>query len=280
MKKKKVLSTLLIAGMVASMMVGCGKSSDSKKEADDSGVTTYIVGTEGAYPPFNLVDENGDPDGYDVAVMKAIDDLNPDIKFEYEATGWDGIFTALESGKIDVISSQCSKNEEREQKYLYPDYPYTQTLSAIVFKKGRTDITSDVSSIAGKTIASATSGAQTNWLEKYNEENPDKAANILYTDGDMSKQLQEVINGRADAHLASIKVTADYIIEEQGLGSELDCLPFDTGDTADTYQLLRQDETGEKLKKIIDDGLKTLSENGTLKELSEKYLGGDYTPQL
>lgn len=31
MKKKKVLSTLLIAGMVASMMVGCGKSADDKK---------------------------------------------------------------------------------------------------------------------------------------------------------------------------------------------------------------------------------------------------------
>ena len=34
MKKKKVLSTLLIAGMVASMMVGCGKSADDKKESD------------------------------------------------------------------------------------------------------------------------------------------------------------------------------------------------------------------------------------------------------
>ena len=55
MKKKKVLSTLLIAGMVASMMVGCGKSADDKKESDNSGVTTYTVGTEGAYPPFNLV---------------------------------------------------------------------------------------------------------------------------------------------------------------------------------------------------------------------------------
>ena len=50
MKKKKVLSTLLIAGMVASMMVGCGKSADDKKESDNSGVTTYTVGTEGAYP--------------------------------------------------------------------------------------------------------------------------------------------------------------------------------------------------------------------------------------
>lgn len=38
--------------------------------------------------------------------------LNPDVEFKYEATGWDGIFTALESGKIDVIASQCGKNEE------------------------------------------------------------------------------------------------------------------------------------------------------------------------
>ena len=36
----------------------------------------------------------------------------------------------------------------------------------------------------------------------------------------------------------------------------------------------------KKLKKIIDDSLKTLIENGTLKELSEKYLDGDYAPQL
>ena len=162
MKKKKVLSTLLIAGMVASMMVGCGKSADDKKESDNSGVTTYTVGTEGAYPPFNLVNEKGEPDGYDIAVMKAIDDLNPDVEFKYEATGWDGIFTALESGKIDVIASQCGKNEEREQKYLFPDIPYTETQAAIVFKKDRTDISSDVNSIAGKTIVSATSGAKTN----------------------------------------------------------------------------------------------------------------------
>ena len=185
--------------------------------------------------------------------MKAIDDLNPDVEFKYEATGWDGIFTALESGKIDVIASQCGKNEEREQKYLFPDIPYTETQAAIVFKKDRTDISSDVNSIAGKTIVSATSGAQTNWLENYNKEHPDKAANIMYADGDMSKMLQEVINGRADAHIASIKVTADYVLKEQGLDSELECLPFETGDETTTYMLLRQDESGEKLKKIIDD---------------------------
>ena len=48
----------------------------------------------------------------------------------------------------------------------------------------------------------------------------------MYADGDMSKMLQEVINGRADAHIASIKVTADYVLKEQGLDSELECLPL------------------------------------------------------
>lgn len=181
MKRTKVISVLLIMGMTVGMLAGCGKSSDSKKDSsEDANVTTYTVGTEGAYPPFNYVNDSGEPDGYDVAVMKAI-----------------------------------------------------------VCKKGNKEITSDVDSIAGKTIAMATSGAQTSWLEKYNEEHPDKAANILYTDGDMSKTLQKIINGRADAHIASIKVTAEYVIKEQGLQDELEVKDFTTYESLGTYTILR-----------------------------------------
>lgn len=86
--------------------------------------------------------------------------------------------------------------------------------------------------------------------------------------------------GAVKRYCALDLVTADYVLKEQGLDSELECLPFETGDETTTYMLLRQDESGKKLKKIIDDSLKTLIENGTLKELSEKYLDGDYAPQL
>ena len=68
-----------------------------------------------------------------------------------------------------MIASQCGKNEEREQKYLFPDIPYTETQAAMYLKKTVQIISSDVNSIAGKTIVSATSGAQTNWLENYNK---------------------------------------------------------------------------------------------------------------
>ncbi len=296
--RRRTIGVLLATGLIGLLAVGCSSQSagttasaditaaaesisqqGEASEAAEPEVVTYKIGTEGAYPPFNLVNEQNEPDGYDVAVMKAIDELYPEIQFEYVATGWDGIFTALESAKIDAIVSQCGRNEEREAKYLFPDIPYTKSKVALVYKKGRTDLT-DIESLAGKKLAMGTGNAQTIWLEKYNEEHPGQEVEILYTDGDISKTLQEIINGRADAHIASIKVTADYVIKEQGLEDELEVADFETYESQGTFVVLRQDESGEILKKYVDDGLRTLIENGTLKELSEEYLGGDYTPEL
>ncbi len=42
-----------------------------------------------------------------------------------------------------------------------------------------------------------------------------------------------------------------------------------------TYYLYRKDDV--ELQKAVDGALKTLKENGKLAELSEKWLGGDFT---
>ncbi len=49
---------------------------------------------------------------------------------------------------------------------------------------------------------------------------------------------------------------------------------------SNSYYLYRKgDETGDQLKKDIDKVLKELKEDGTLVELSKKWLGGDYIPK-
>jgi L-cystine transport system substrate-binding protein len=49
---------------------------------------------------------------------------------------------------------------------------------------------------------------------------------------------------------------------------------------SNSYYLYRKgDETGTQLKKDVDAVLKTLKEDGTLTELSNKWLGGDYIPK-
>ena len=60
---------------------------------------TYIIATEGAYAPFNYVNSDGTPDGYDIAVAKAVDEKLDDVKFEYQTVEWSSIFAGLEADR-------------------------------------------------------------------------------------------------------------------------------------------------------------------------------------
>jgi L-cystine transport system substrate-binding protein len=233
---------------------------------------TYYVGTEAAYAPFNYVDENRKVDGYDIAVVRALDELIPEAKFDFVPTEWSSIFIALESGKYDVIASTIGRTEEREKKYLYAQEPYLYMANAIITKGGRTDIKS-VSDLHGKTVALGIGTANTLALEKYNEENG-KPINIIYTDGELSKTLQEIINGRADAFLANPVAVAKFT-KEQGLSVEINI--WKERGVEPIYLLFANNENGKKLKQLTDTALKNLKANGKLAELSKEYLGADYT---
>jgi L-cystine transport system substrate-binding protein len=233
---------------------------------------TYSVGTEAAYAPFNYVDENGKVDGYDIAVVRALDEIIPEAKFDFVPTEWSSIFIALESGKYDAIASTIGRTEEREKKYLYTREPYLYMANAIITKGGRTDI-KNVSDLHGKTVALGIGTANTLALEKYNDENG-KPINIIYTDGELSKTLQEIINGRADAFLANPVAVAKFT-KEQGLGVEINI--WKERGVEPVYLLFANNENGKKLKRWTDAALETLKSNGKLVELSKQYLGADYT---
>jgi L-cystine transport system substrate-binding protein len=116
--------------------------------------------------------------------------------------------------------------------------------------------------------------ANTTWLENYNAENGDPIT-ISYSDGDVSKMLYEIVEGRVDATLNN-PVTAGLIAKEQGI--EIDWVPWTTdGSATPVYILYANNENGQSYKDLIEPALQTLLENGTLKALSEQYLGADYS---
>ena len=67
---KKFLTVALAGVLAASMLfTGCGK-----KETADGGEIpdTIVVGTNAEFPPFEYVNDDGDVDGFDMAVMKEV----------------------------------------------------------------------------------------------------------------------------------------------------------------------------------------------------------------
>ena len=230
------------------------------------------VGTEAAYPPFNYTTETGDVDGYDVAVIRAIDELIPELTFEFVPTAWDSIFVALESGKFDLIANQINKNPAREEKYQFSELPYSYAGNSIIFKAGRTDI-KGIADLHGKTVAAGVGSYNTTWLEEYNAKNGNPIT-INYYDGNVSLILQDIVSGRVDATLNS-EVTTKLIAEELKLDLGYTLID-DTGIT-EQYLLFSKSETAGEIKPLVDAALKTLVETGKLGELSTQYLGADYS---
>jgi polar amino acid transport system substrate-binding protein len=126
MKSLKVLFVFI--GFV---LFGCSQKHDDR----------LIVGMELSYPPFEMTDPQGNPTGVSVDLAKALAQ-HLGKKIEIQNIPFDGLIPSLKTGKIDLIISSMTANEERAQSIDFSE-PYVHTgLSLLV---GRT---SDIQSIA------------------------------------------------------------------------------------------------------------------------------------
>ncbi|MDR2245884.1 MAG: transporter substrate-binding domain-containing protein [Treponema sp.] len=271
MKRRKIVAVLVLFLAAAALFAG------AKKES--AGIATLIrVGTEGAYPPYNYVTEQGEADGYDVAVVKAIAGLLPEYRVEFVPTAWDGIFVALEGGDFDLIASNLGWRKEREEKYYLSTVPYLWSASSLVFKAGRGDIRS-LKDLEGKKVAAGVGTASTTQLEDYIKQTGRKIE-IVFTDGNIVNALTEIETGRVDATISSIITTQ---LTADSLGYKIDSAPITDPEWTSTsvnsiHLLFPKTEQGRDYRDKFDAALKQLHENGTLRELSRKYFfGKDYT---
>ena len=87
---------------------------------------TVRLGTEGAYPPFNFVNDSGEIDGYERAVGDRLCEVAK-LECTWVKNDWDSIIPNLVSGNYDVIIAGMSITEERDeiidftQDYYPPD---------------------------------------------------------------------------------------------------------------------------------------------------------------
>lgn len=232
---------------------------------------TVYVGTEGAYAPFTFINEKGELDGFDIAVVRALDALIPELSFSFVPTEWSSIFVALEAGNFDIIANQIARNSDREAKYLFSQTPYAWSASAIIYADGRTDI-ADIQSLHGKTVTAGLGSANTTWLEQYNADHGNPI-NVAYSDGGVSKMLQDILNGRADATLNN-PITTSLIAKAQGLA--VDWTVWTDNGIIPVYLLYANNEKGQRIQALVEPALQQLLVDGTLKALSVQYLGADY----
>ena len=80
------------------------------------------VGTCAIYPPFDMVDKNGEYFGYDIDIDKILaEELGVELKIVN--TAWDGIIDTLYTGKTDILIIGMTRTLKRNLKVSFTE-PY------------------------------------------------------------------------------------------------------------------------------------------------------------
>ncbi|PXW67994.1 amino acid ABC transporter substrate-binding protein (PAAT family) [Loktanella sp. PT4BL] len=82
------------------------------------------LGTEGAYPPYNFLNDDGEVDGFERALGDELC-VRAELTCEWVTNEWDSIIPNLVSGNYDVIIAGMSITDERDEVIDFSDN-YTQ----------------------------------------------------------------------------------------------------------------------------------------------------------
>lgn len=275
--KHSTLFVLLIAA-IGFLLAACGseESSSSAVASEDKAQNSWeriekagkiVVGTEGLYYPITYHDETTkELTGYDVEVARALGE-KLGVEVEFKEMEFDGLLPALRNGQIDIAANDFAVTDERKEKFDFT-VPIKHSYGSAIVRESDNSGIESVEDLKGKKVG----GSATSNYAKYAREQG--AEVIVYTGSDTV--LPEIVNGRVDATLNDYLVLKRSLEQYDKPGLKLaEDVKFSFSSSA---IVLPKDSP--ELKEKIDAALEELLADGTLKDLSIKFLGDDVTQPL
>lgn len=269
---KKITVTIAASALLLSALTGCGTSAsaanpgpgngDQLEKIKDAG--KIVVGIEGTYPPFTYHEDDGAPAGIDVELAQKIAE-KLGVEVEFVDGAWDSLLIGIDSGRFDTVINCVGITEERKQKYDFSD-PYYFEAWQIVTRSDDESINSE-EDLNGKKIATNITSAHATWYQE-------KGVEIVGIDtGD--EAIEMLLTGRVDFIDCPVPVMNTYYDAHPDVKDKLKVAFVVQGGEIPKGIPVRKRETA--LLTEINKALSELRADGTLKELSEKYLYGDYS---
>lgn len=177
---------MLAAGVLA--VSGCGGKSGSTGVPPD-----LRVGMELSYPPFEMQDKAGNPDGVGVKLAEALaKKLGRPLKIV--PMDFSGLIPALKTRNIDLILSSMTATDERRNSIDFSD-PYAFTGLALLVRKD-----SDIQSVEdlkkpGRTVSVKATTTGEGWAIR----NLPEIKRVVFEN--QTACVLEVVQGRADAFI-------------------------------------------------------------------------------
>ena len=254
----------IIMGSISFTLLACNKK-EIKSVMDKNEV---IVGLDDAFAPMGFKDESGEIVGFDVDLAKEVGDrLGKKVVFQPIDLSMKE--SELNNGNIDFIWNGYTITEDRKEKVDFSD-PYLNNRQVIV-TLADSNIKSK-SDLKGKKVGAQNESSAVVAMEKEAELYASFDGGKAVTYEDNNQALMDLEAGRIDAVVAD-EILVRYYIKLKG-EDKFNVLDDDYGN--EEYGIgIRKGES--KTVKAINNALNEMKEDGTMKEISEKWFGEDIT---
>jgi len=291
---KKFLAVLLAAVMTMSLLTACGSddaaqtdaAADTAADADtgaaDAAADTedaaeagtegteagaasaaladgvLTVGTNAEFPPFEFVDDNGEADGFDIALIKAIGE-KLGVEVEVENMEFASLVSSI-GNKIDVAIAGMTVTDERKESVDFSN-SYYEAVQYVILPEGSEIATAD--DLKGKTIGvqlGTTGDFIATDIENSEVSGYNKAVDAV----------NDLVNGRVDCVI--IDKNPALVFEEKFAGQVVAVDGAQFGFETEEYAIaIPKGDTA--LVEQVNAALEEIKADGTFDELVNTYIG-------
>lgn len=222
----------------------------------DGHAKTIRMGTEGAYPPYNFINDAGEVDGFERVVG---DELckRAELTCEWVKNDWDSIIPNLVGGNYDTIIAGMSITDERDEVIDFTQNYFPPAASAFVAAAEGVDL-------SGGIVAAQSATIQAGYVA-------DGGATLVEF-ATPEETIAAVRNGEADAVFADKDFLAPIVADS---GGALVFVGEDVQLGGGIGMGLRESDGALKAK--FDAAITSMKEDGSLNKLIIEWFGAEAT---
>ncbi|MGF1610089.1 MAG: transporter substrate-binding domain-containing protein [Kiloniellales bacterium] len=225
------------------------------------------VATEGAYAPFNYLDDQGKVQGFEIDLARAMCD-NIGVTCEFVIQDWDGIIPGLLAKKYDAIIASLYITDERRERIAFSEKYYQVPARFVVPASSNLEITPE--GMKGAVIGTQRATSFERFLR---DEFPGVDLRVYAT---MDEAYLDLSSGRVDVIMGDIVAASEgFLKTPEGEGFEFRG-PEYTGAEWFGYGAgvgVRKDD--QHIADAFTDAIAKVREDGTYQKIADKWFGFD-----
>lgn len=220
------------------------------------------IATEGAYPPFNSVNDRGEVVGFDVDIALALCEAMGK-ECAIVTNEWDTILDGLEFDRYDMVIASMAQTTEREKKADFTE-PYYRSRSTFVADPEKEFIQTR-EGVKGMVL-----GAQQGTVQaQYLTDNFEGAATIRL--GISTKDAFAMLaRGDTDAMLSDSLTIYEFLQTDEGKRFDFVGRPLPATDPS-SLACIAVRKGNSELVEAINKALRTIRLNGAYDKINHKY---------